>query len=748
MGNKFIPNYFFSKKDYFNYLLSIVDNSLLKLNSNLYINKNKNQNTNSRIYNSSDKTMNEFKIDNKYFETIYTSFRKNNKKSTNKMFLENEKIFISKEIDEIRSNVHSQLISEYEKIKIKPNISFTQLKYLIKFQKEKNFKIINCDKNVGNAMLSNELYRTSAIEFLEKDNTFSKLTENPLYTTVNFIREEINNLCLNGHISEKLGKYLTSNITESKLGSFRLLAKLHKPKFSWRPIVNCKNHPNSKICLILDLLLKPIIMKTETYIKDSQNLIQKIKDMKFENKPFLYSLDIVSLYTNIIQNHATQLITEFMNKYLDSFHINIVALNKLIKIMFGTNVFKFEESFYRQIQGLPMGCICGPSIANLYVYILEIKWYHIEKPLVYFRFIDDTIMALKYKLNFQKYQDSFIYLKFTENSGDEINFLDLNISFNKITKKLDFSVHIKPTNSFDYLRKNSNHPGHIFSNIPKSIFIRNRRICSYYSDYVIVSNMHINQLINRGYEKNSLIRLCKSIGNVDRNSLLPYKEKINNFFSNETKNFIYLDIFNYNLNIKSIVYKHFKNIFANYNFKLNYIYKNNCNLNNAFVHNSKINITKKCKTKKCLEKNCKICKYIYAKDYFKLDKNSNVKMKLMNNASCLTKNIIYIIICKRCSMLYVGESCKSLRDRATQHINHITKFIPYEKYENKEVARHFRSKKHKLSDFKICVFRSDLEEIEKRKNLELDLISRLNTNKKRCINKITSKRSKKFIFNC
>ena len=160
--------------------------------------------------------MNEFKIDNKYFETIYTNFRKNNKKSTNKMFLENEKIFISKEIDEIRSNVHSQLISEYEKIKIKPNISFTQLKYLIKFQKEKNFKIINCDKNVGNAMLSNELYRTSAIEFLEKDNTFSKLTENPLYTTVNFIREEINNLCLNGHISEKLGKYLTSNITESK----------------------------------------------------------------------------------------------------------------------------------------------------------------------------------------------------------------------------------------------------------------------------------------------------------------------------------------------------------------------------------------------------------------------------------------------------------------------------------------------------------------------------------------------------
>ena len=323
--------------------------------------------------------------------------------------------------------------------------------------------------------------------------------------------------------------------------------------------------------------------------------------------------------------------------------------------------------------------------------------------------------------------------------------LDLNISFNNLTKKLDYSVYIKPTNSFDYLRVNSNHPQHIFKNIPKSLFIRNKRICSYYSDYVLISKLHINQLIKRGYKKNSLIKLCKSIGNIDRESLLPYKEKNINFFSSETKNLIYFDTFNFNLNIRSIIYNHFKKAFNNYNFKLNYIYKNNCNLNSAFVHNQKVNIIKKYKTKKCCEKNCKVCKFIYAKDYFKLDKYSNIKIKLMNNATCKTKNIIYIIICN-CSMFYVGETGLSLRERATQHINHITNFIPYEKYENKEVAKHFRSKKHKLSDFKICVFRSDLENQLVRKNLELDLINRLNLNKKRCINKFTSKRNKKFIF--
>ena len=99
----------------------------------------------------------------------------------------------------------------------------------------------------------------------------------------------------------------------------------------------------------------------------------------------------------------------------------------------------------------------------------------------------------------------------------------------------------------------------------------------------------------------------------------------------------------------------------------------------------------------------------------------------MNNATCISRNIIYIIICNRCSLFYVGESSKSLKERTSQHINHIINFIPYKKYENKEVARHFRSKKHKITDFKICVFKTEIENDEIRKNIEQDLINRLNT---------------------
>jgi len=61
-------------------------------------------------------------------------------------------------------------------------------------------------------------------------------------------------------------------------------------------------------------------------------------------------------------------------------------------------------------------------------------------------------MVLKSKLNFEKFEENFKYLKLTMATGKIVNFLDLNVSFNNISKKLDYSVYTKPTNNFSYLR--------------------------------------------------------------------------------------------------------------------------------------------------------------------------------------------------------------------------------------------------------------------------------------------------------
>lgn len=419
---------------------------------------------------------------------------------------------------------------------------------LLNFKKEKNFKIINCDKNIGNAILSNELYLNEINNFLTNDDTYILLEENPLLYTINIINQRLSSLFINGHISKKMKKTLLLNLEVKKvnLGKFKLLAKLHKAKFSWRPIINCQNTPTQKICKLIDFILKPLVIKTETYLRDSQNLIQKAENMFFEKKPYLYSLDFESLYTNIKPEDATNAIADYMTDKLNNIHFDVIALRVCLELIFASNIFTCNGLYYKQIKGLAMGCACGPSVANLYVFILEKKWLTIHKPLMYNRFIDDIQMVLEHELNIEDFEKTFEYLKLSCTTGGIINFLDLNISYNEITSQLDFSVYVKPTNNFSYLRTNSNHPSYIYTNIIKTLFIRNRRICSNYYDYLEISKIMIDQLEKRGYDYYRLIKMCKIIGNIEREKLIPYKNK-EDFLSNKNENYILFFMY-YNFN--------------------------------------------------------------------------------------------------------------------------------------------------------------------------------------------------------
>ena len=108
--------------------------------------------------------------------------------------------------------------------------------------------------------------------------------------------------------------------------------------------------------------------------------------------------------------------------------------------------------------------------------------------------------------------------------------------------------------------------------------------------------------------------------------------------------------------------------------------------------------------------------------------------------------VIYIIFCKKCNLFYVGETGAMLKARIQQHLNNILKFKLYQKYHDKEVAKHFRKGNHKLSLFKILVFKSNLEDSKIRKYFELILINRLNINKTSCFKRFTVFKNKKFIF--
>ena len=658
------------------------------------------------------------KLDKGFIDTIIKSL-KSSKCKNFESELNEKKIPIQKETLEIRNELFSKF-TENNKFKLKNNLNNDQISCMKKYIKEKPFILSNSDKNVGWVMLDKTLYLKLAYDHLNKnENVYNKLEYNPLKEVEEKIISSLKYLNDNGHISNRLYKKLIP--IDSNLGKFKILPKLHKSKFDVRPIINSRNHPTEKLSQFIDLFLQPFVKTSESYLKDSQHLLQLCDKKQIDKKWFKYSCDFESLYTNIDTKLAILKISEYFSDKISNFDFNIVAFNEILKLVLFNNIFSFDNKYFIQKNGLAMGTKCGPTIANTYVYILEINWLKMYKPVLYRRFIDDIFIISKYDLINSNFLNIFDNLKLNIVEGKQVQFLDLVISDDVQFDKLKFNLYTKPTNTFQYLAASSNHPEHIFNNIPKSIFIRYRRNNSSYIDYLSSCRTLISQLESRGYNKEDLIRFCLIIGQTDREKLLPYKDKSLITKYNEK---CFKFIINYDLNYLNLKYE-FLNICNNLstkfdwlnNYNFHYLNSINKNLNNIFIYNNYSIVKSYTKTKKCNDK-C-FCKFNYDKNQIKI--NSFI-LPMFTNSNCQLSRCIYILICVKCYIYYIGQTGRSFSDRFYQHAYNIKKFKAIVN-EKSEVAQHFNLKTHNyINDLKFLIFKDNLE-LSERLSIENDLIN-------------------------
>ena len=605
------------------------------------------------------------------------------------------------------------------------NLSISEIESLKSFSKNKPFKVAECDKNVGVCLISNDNYNTLCLSLLNDINTYEHIPTNPLNLVNEKIKISLDNLLLNKDISKQLYEKLFTS--KNKLGSFRILTKLHKDEFSLRPIVNCRLHPTSNISLLVNLILQNFVKQTASFLLDSQNLIQKIYRKFYPKNCKLFSCDFSSLYTAINLAHALDVITEFLSRHFKSKEISILGIRTLLDLIFKLNFFRFGERFYKQKEGIAMGNIAAPSIANIYLAILEQNFLniHADDILAYYRFIDDIFIIVKkhFNINFLKF--FFGYLKLNVVGGKTVNFLDLNISLNPITYKLKFNLFVKPTFTYSYVRTDSNHPPFIFKNIPKSVFFRIRRICSNLSDYLYHSFIFSQEFIKKGYDQNNVHKCARMVSNLDRNSIIPYKKKLNKFDFYENLFFKLPFNFNY-LNVEKFFQKYnkdsdcFSSFFNNYSLKL--IYSMNSNLSKILTHNFPIDKHFSFKFTKCLKRSCNFCPLSNNNSYLKLN---NFYLPMMCNSNCRATNIIYIIYCSKCFHYYIGQT-NNLRRRFNKHKNKIIRNdlrIDTEINDGRNVVKHFNTKDHCVKEnFRFFIFKNNIEDLSDRLNIETQLI--------------------------
>ena len=516
--------------------------------------------------------------------------------------------------------------------------------------------------------------------------------------------------------------------------------------------------------------------------KDTTAFLNFVEANKFVNdNTILVTMDVVSLYTNIPHDEAVQMVCSHYEKTLHKwkdyntgvYPIDTDSLRKLLYLMLSNCTFEFNNTYYRQNYGTPMGAPASVRIANIFMYKFLESFTNTCEVLVpehIGRLIDDLFFIWKHDLDkllefFHNINQFHPTIKFEINySTKSVNFLDTTtyIDNNIIRTKL----FTKPTDKKQYLHYTSNHPMHVKKSIPFSQALRYRRIIEDDNLLSLELNKLKDKFIIRGYPKTHINNQINKALIIPRQDTLQYKNKTNtldNFlkFTNNTpflpliityrqqyignNNNIYTTLndlwatflgINHDINncfntvTPKIVFKRghsFSNIFISA--KIHAIHNDNSTLANNTIQilaelasEGNIDFT----VSKCNKITCKLCEILDVSNQFH-STTTNKVYNISNNFNCNSSGLIYLITCSKCKIQYVGETKRTLRERFNNHRSDIRL------KKQTTIGIHFNNILHNYTNLHVIPIES-ITDNAYRKNREIHWIKELNTGYPRGLN--------------
>ena len=226
----------------------------------------------------------------------------------------------------------------------------------------------------------------------------------------------------------------------------------------------------------MDILLKPLLSKIKSYVKDDFDFHKKCKGSLTTNSK-LVSFDVTSLYTNIPHELGLKAIEYWLDKYPKLIHsrFNKSFILEALKLVLKNNHFVFKEEFFHQIAGTAMGTIVAPTYATLVMGYLELQFYekcknefgvkngkYIEEN--WHRFLDDCYIALdETNINplklFDKLNNIYDNIKFTKEQHNlYLPFLDIMMNKDLENNNIWMDMFYKKTDTRRCIAFNSCHP--------------------------------------------------------------------------------------------------------------------------------------------------------------------------------------------------------------------------------------------------------------------------------------------------
>eukprot|EP00253_Pinus_taeda_P032352 PITA_32352 len=367
----------------------------------------------------------------------------------------------------------------------KSNLSKEEQKAFKSLWSNDKIVVLKADKGGAAVILDKDDYVRKMNDHLKCGN-YKKMNSNPIPK----IMKDVKKIISDSNLDDKIKKKLIPSY-ESIPRTYGL-PKIHKEGVPLRPIVNTIGSPTYELAKYVAKILKPLVGNTDSFIKDSQDFVNLIKNERIERDDILVSFDVVSLFTKIPLDEAIQGV------------------------------------FYEKTSGVAMGSPISPIVANLYMEYFEKKALESYplKPAWWKRFVDDT--NIKWTHGKPELDTFFIHLnsispeiKFTMELEENmrIPFLEILI-IRKEDGSLGHKVFRKSTHTESYLHAESHHhPAQKFG-VLNTLSIRALRISD--SEHLNEEKKHlVSTFKSIGYKKKEIKRAIEKA----ESKLLSYKPK-------------------------------------------------------------------------------------------------------------------------------------------------------------------------------------------------------------------------------